>query len=107
GFYDYHPSAPELSPQKDALKGQQILDRILAMLINEAVDALYMGVATVEDLDLAMTKGVNYPKGLMAWCEEIGPDKVLSQLDILEQHYHDSRYRASPLLREMAAKVGG
>ena len=42
-----------------------IFDRILVMLINDAVDAFYIGVASKEDIDLAITKGVNYPKGLI------------------------------------------
>ena len=73
------------------------------MLINEAVDALYLNVASKEDIDLAMTKGVNYPKGLLAWCEEIGIEKVLQSLDELFDTYRDERYRASILLRRMVS----
>lgn len=102
GFYDYRPEAPIVTATEDEEKGQQILDRILIMLINEAVDALFMGVATAEDLDLAMTKGVRYPKGLIQWAREIGPKKVLEKLDALQQTTHDDRYRASPLLRQWA-----
>ena len=47
------------------------------MLINEAIDAVYMRVASPDDIDLAMTKGVNYPKGLLAWANELGLDNVL------------------------------
>jgi 3-hydroxybutyryl-CoA dehydrogenase len=46
-----------------------------------------------------MTKGVNYPKGLLAWGDEIGPDVVVSRLEALQAEYGEERYRASPLLR--------
>ena len=51
--------------------------RVVAMLVNEAVDALDLGFATAADIETAMTKGVNYPQGLLAWGDEIGPAKVL------------------------------
>ena len=76
-----------------------IQERILAMLVNEASEALLMGIATAEHLDLAMMKGVNYPKGLLAWGDEIGAIKVLETLDKLYHEYRDDRYRASVLLR--------
>jgi 3-hydroxybutyryl-CoA dehydrogenase len=72
------------------------------MLINEAADALYLRVASAQDLELAMTTGVNYPKGLLAWADELGPARVLATLDGLYHEYHDDRYRASPLLRRLA-----
>jgi 3-hydroxybutyryl-CoA dehydrogenase len=71
------------------------------MLINEAADALYLGVASKEDLDLAMTKGVNYPKGLLKWCDEIGADKILNILNHLKEEYAEDRYRPSVLLKRM------
>ncbi|RZK46356.1 MAG: 3-hydroxybutyryl-CoA dehydrogenase, partial [Hymenobacter sp.] len=64
---------------------------------------LYLGVASAPDLETAMTAGVNYPKGLLAWADELGPLQVLSTLDSLFADYHDPRYRASPLLRRVAA----
>ena len=73
------------------------------MLINEAVDAVMMRVASAEDVDLAMTKGVNYPKGLLAWCDEIGAERVLGWMTRLQAEYGEDRYRPSPLLRRMAA----
>ena len=71
------------------------------MLINEAVDALYLNIASKEDIDLAMTKGVNYPKGLLMWADEIGLKNILSQLEDLYSEYKEDRYRPSPLLRRM------
>ena len=71
------------------------------MLINEAVDALYLNIASKEDIDLAMTKGVNYPKGLLMWADEIGLKNILNQLEDLYSEYKEDRYRPSPLLRRM------
>lgn len=102
GFYDYKENAQQPIPNEDAQLGQQIVDRILAMLINEAYDALFMHVASAEDIDLAMTKGVNYPKGLLAWSNEIGISKVLSQLQDLFELYGEDRYRPNALLKRLA-----
>jgi len=102
GFYDYAPGAPAPTPLRDAELGQRIVRRVLAMLINEAADALYLRVASAPDLELAMTTGVNYPQGLLAWADELGPATVLATLDGLYHDYHDDRYRASPLLRQLA-----
>ncbi len=102
GFYDYAPGAPAPTPLRDAGLGQRIVRRVLAMLINEAADALYLRVASREDLELAMTTGVNYPQGLLAWADELGAATVLATLDGLYHDYHDDRYRASPLLRQLA-----
>ena len=71
------------------------------MLINEAIDALFLNIASAKDIDLAMTKGVNYPKGLLAWADEKGLDVVLTQLEGLYKNYCEDRYRPSPLLRKM------
>ncbi|WP_139920810.1 3-hydroxyacyl-CoA dehydrogenase NAD-binding domain-containing protein [Hymenobacter sp. DG01] len=101
GFYDYREGAVPPAPTPDEQLGRLILNRILAMLINEAVDALALNVASPTDLELAMTKGVNYPKGLLAWADELGLDTVLTTLDSLYEEYHEDRYRASPLLRRM------
>lgn len=101
GFYDYAPGALPPTPTRDEGLGYRILHRILAMLINEAADALYLGVASAADLELAMTTGVNYPKGLLAWADELGPPQVLATLDGLYEEYHEDRYRASPLLRRL------
>lgn len=102
GFYDYSEGAEKPAPSEEHHLLKMIFDRILAMLINEAAEALYYGIAGKEDIDTAMTKGVNYPKGLLAWAEEIGPEKVVAMLDQLFARYHDPRYRCSAGLRNMA-----
>ena len=71
GFYNYAEGAEMPQPTKDDALGQQIVERVVAMLINEAVEALHLNIASAQDLDLAMTKGVNYPKGLLQWCDEL------------------------------------
>ncbi len=102
GFYDYAPGAAQPAPTRDPELGRRILHRVLAMLINEAAEALYLRVASAADLELAMTTGVNYPKGLLAWADELGPATVLATLDGLYHDYHEDRYRASVLLRRRA-----
>jgi 3-hydroxybutyryl-CoA dehydrogenase len=101
GYYDYGATAVAPQPRKDRELGQRIVDRILVMLFNEAIDAVFLRVASVTDIDLAMTKGVNYPKGLLAWAEERGLDWVLRSLVALQEDYGEDRYRPSPLLRRM------
>ncbi len=102
GFYDYAEGAEKAEPNKDAALGEKIKNRILMMLINEAADALFLNIASAKDIDLAMTKGVNYPKGLLAWADEIGIQKCVDALDGMYNEYHEDRYRCSPLLRKMA-----
>ncbi len=102
GFYDYAEGATLPAPIRDTVLGMEIFERILAMLINEAVDAVHLGITSVADLETAMTKGVNYPKGLLQWCDEWGADRCLEKLDSLYNEYHEDRYRASPLLRKQA-----
>jgi len=101
GYYDYQEGAENPSPKTDKALGQHIFDRILVRLINEAADAVHFSVATKEDIDLAMTKGVNYPKGLLAWADEIGIENCVHRMDMLFSHYHETQYRCSPLLRAM------
>lgn len=101
GYYDYSENAKKPEPQKDETLGKEIFERILVMLINEAADALFWNVASAEDIDNAMTKGVNYPKGLLTWANEKGIDWCVEQLDQLYSHYHEDRYRCSPMLRKM------
>jgi 3-hydroxybutyryl-CoA dehydrogenase len=84
--------------------GKTILNRILAMLINEASDAVFMNVATIEDVDLAMTRGVNYPKGLLEWADELGAHVVLDWMYELHSEYREDRYRPNPLLKRIVRK---
>lgn len=99
GYYNYAEGVELPAPKEDDQLGKIIFNRILALLINEAIDAVFLNVASVEDVDLAMTKGVNYPKGLLKWADEIGLANVLSQLEALFAEYGDDRYRPNPLLR--------
>jgi 3-hydroxybutyryl-CoA dehydrogenase len=103
GFYNYAEGTALPQPNKDETLGRKIVERVVVMLINEAVEALHLNIASGKDLDLAMTKGVNYPKGLLQWCDEWGADKVLNILDGLYAEYHEDRYRASALLRKAVA----
>ena len=106
GYYDYDEkgkivtsSAVERSHNEEL--SQRIFNRVLVMLINEAADALFLNIASAEDIDNAMTKGVNYPKGLLAWADEKGIDWCVTKMDELYNEYHEDRYRCSPLLRKM------
>ena len=101
GYYDYTDGAIKPVPTEDKILAQTIFDRVLVMLINEAADALFLNIASAEDIDNAMTKGVNYPKGLLAWADEKGIEWCVSKLDELYSEYHEDRYRCSPLLRKM------
>ena len=101
GYYDYSAGATKPDPIKNEALSQLIFDRVLVMLINEAADALFLNIASAADIDNAMTKGVNYPKGLLAWADDKGIDWCVSKLDDLYNEYHEDRYRCSPLLRKM------
>ena len=106
GYYDYDENGAIVIPSEakeshDKALAQQIFDRILVMLINEASDALFWNIASAKDIDNAMTKGVNYPKGLLAWADEKGIDWCVSKMDELYNEYHEDRYRCCPLLRKM------
>jgi 3-hydroxybutyryl-CoA dehydrogenase len=104
GFYDYSENAKNAEPNKDEKLGKKIVARIITMLINEAADAVFWQIASKKDIDLAMTKGVNYPKGLLQWADEIGIAKCVKRMDKLYKIYGEDRYRCSPLLRKMAKK---
>ena len=102
GFYNYAEGSVQPEPNTNTELGQQILERILVMLINEAADAVLMQVGSPEAIDLAMTKGVNYPKGLLAWADELGASWVLERLEKLFAEYGEDRYRPNALLRRKA-----
>ena len=101
GYYDYNEGAATPAPSTDPHLLDGICWRILVMLINEAMEAQNLGIASREDLDLAMTKGVNYPKGLLAWADEKGLAHCLETLERLQSEYGEDRYRPSPLLRRL------
>jgi 3-hydroxybutyryl-CoA dehydrogenase len=101
GYYDYSEGATKPAPIEDKALAEKIFNRVIIMLINEAVDALFLNIASAKDIDNAMTKGVNYPKGLLAWADEIGIGLCVEALDRLYEEYHEDRYRCSPLLRKM------
>ena len=106
GYYSYAEGSTIPAPQVELVLGSSIVERVLAMLINEAADALFWQVASAKDIDLAMTKGVNYPKGLLAWADEQGAGHWLKVLERLQAEYGEDRYRPSPLLRRVAKASG-
>lgn len=116
GFYRYDEvgGTTGINPVFEAGDGRtlsekeldRIVERILAMLINQAVDALEMGIASAHDIDLAMTLGVNYPKGLLQWADERGAAHHLEVLMGLHSQYLEERYRPASLLRRTAAVNG-
>lgn len=101
GYYNYAEGTAMPEPKQNEELGKYIFNRVIAMLINEAVDSLYLQLATKEDLDLAMTKGVNYPKGLLKWSDEIGLANVLNTLEVMYELYGEDRYRPCVLMKMM------
>lgn len=79
-----------------------VTPRVLAMLVNEACFTLQEGTAAAPDIDRAMQLGTNYPKGPLAWGDELGAARVVAVLDAMWQDTHDPRYRVCPLLRTRA-----
>jgi len=104
GYYDYREGMENPEPNRDKELGLKVLRRILVMLINEAADALYLNISTRDGIELAMTKGVNYPKGLFEWADELGVKTVLREIEDLQDYYGEDRYRPSVLLKKMAEK---
>ena len=94
GFYEYNSESNNASDT--VISSPDISDRIITMLINEAYDAVHFGIASEADIDTAMTKGVNYPKGLIQWGREIGLQQIAERMNILYQKYQEDRYRLSP-----------
>jgi 3-hydroxybutyryl-CoA dehydrogenase len=90
-----------VSPLAD-VPGMAVM-RTVAMLANEAADAVNQGVCDARGADTAMLKGVNYPRGPLAWADGVGLADVLAVLDHLARVYGEDRYRASPLLRRLVA----
>ncbi len=105
GFYDYSQELPVLTEEviaRNEAISKSIFERVIVMLINEAADTLFLNIASAKDIDNAMTKGVNYPKGLLAWADELGIQWCVTKIDELYNEYHEDRYRCSPILRRMA-----
>ena len=102
GYYNYSEGSENPKPQDNQELKESIFFRIIIMLINEAIDALYLNIASKDDLEIAMQKGVNYPKGLLNWANEIGLQKILDGINKLKSDYSEDRYRPSFLLKKMA-----
>jgi 3-hydroxybutyryl-CoA dehydrogenase len=100
GFYDYRNGASLPEPTRDEVLGRAIVDRVVAMLINEAADAVYRAIGSESDVETAMLKGVNYPKGLLAWGREWGWTKVRDQIEALRERTGDPRYRVCPWIHD-------
>jgi 3-hydroxybutyryl-CoA dehydrogenase len=115
GFYDYSADPPRPTLDTSASNGPEapgpwdrwqhgwIVARVLSALINEAYFALGEGVATPDGIDTAMRLGTNYPKGPIAWGDDIGLPLVLESLLALEEWYRDGRFAPAPRLRARAA----
>jgi 3-hydroxybutyryl-CoA dehydrogenase len=80
-----------------------VVARTVAMLANEAADAVLQGVCTPEGADSAMRLGVNYPAGPFEWLARWGAGGVVGVLQALDNHYRGERYRVSPWLRRQVA----
>jgi 3-hydroxybutyryl-CoA dehydrogenase len=100
GFYDYRNGASLPEPTRDEVLGRAIVNRVVAMLINEAADAVYRAIGSESDVETAMLKGVNYPKGLLAWGREWGWTKVRDQIEALRERSGDPRYRVCPWIHD-------
>jgi 3-hydroxybutyryl-CoA dehydrogenase len=75
--------------------------RILSLIINEAARSLEEGVASAEEIDIAMRLGVNYPQGPLKWADQIGLDEVVAVLEGLQRETGDDRYRPATLLKKL------
>jgi 3-hydroxybutyryl-CoA dehydrogenase len=101
GFYDYSQDASPRAATENRELGDQIVRRVVSMLVNEAADVVRWRIASPSDVDLAMTKGVNYPRGPLAWGNELGLENVIREIERLRDETGEDRYRPSPLLRTM------
>jgi len=109
GFYNYSSGMDaavlaQENAELDPILGEKIVERILCLIINEALDAVWLGIASPDNVDLAMTKGVNYPKGPISWGQEMGWEDVLTVLERCYDYYGDDRYRPCPLLRHLVSE---
>ncbi len=104
GFYAYGEGAEKPEPRSDAQLGAQIFERVRALLVNEAIEAVFWGIASPGAIEQAMTLGMNFPKGLLQWGEEFGLSRILGQLEQLHREYGEERYRPSVLLKRMVSR---
>ena len=102
GFYQYGNNSVTINPDINSKLFEEIFLRIISMLINEAVEAKRLKLSTDEAIELAMMKGVNYPKGLLQWGAELGWSRISETLQKLYDLYGEERYRQSPLLKELS-----
>ncbi len=102
GYYDHTDGAPAPVAKRDGKLAKGIFVRILALLINEAADAVLYGIGDATDIDRAVTLGLNFPKGLLRWCDDLGVRQVLKWLTALHHEYGEDRYRPSAQLRRMS-----
>jgi 3-hydroxybutyryl-CoA dehydrogenase len=110
GYYDYSNDPyrpPDPAPREGGAAAKArpepggVLERIVCQVINECAFALGEGVGSAEDIDTGMVLGLNYPRGPLAWADEIGLDHVLAVLDGLWEEYREERYRSAPVLRHL------
>jgi 3-hydroxybutyryl-CoA dehydrogenase len=109
---DSAPSAAEAAERFFATLGKHaewvgdgpglVLGRIVCQVINEGAFALGEGVGSAEDIDAGMVHGLNYPRGPLAWADQIGLDHVTAVLDGLHEELGEDRYRMAPALRRLA-----
>ncbi|WP_354583861.1 3-hydroxyacyl-CoA dehydrogenase family protein [Hymenobacter sp. UYCo722] len=81
-----------------------VTPRVICQIINEACFTVQEGTATMQDIDLGMRLGTNYPHGPFAWANAIGVDRVYAVLEALWQDTHDERYKVCPLLKRQALR---
>ncbi|MEO8148774.1 MAG: 3-hydroxyacyl-CoA dehydrogenase NAD-binding domain-containing protein [Bacteroidia bacterium] len=101
GYYDYSENTKQPVPNKNEILGKVIFTRVISMMINEAIEAFHQRLASKEDMEIAMEKGVNYPKGLFRWADDLGLENVLQTLTDLYTEYGEERYRPAVLLKRM------
>ncbi|OHB56316.1 MAG: 3-hydroxyacyl-CoA dehydrogenase [Planctomycetes bacterium GWF2_50_10] len=82
-----------------------VAQRVLAVIVNIGCDIVQQRITSPEDLDRAVTLGLGYPKGPLAWGDELGPKNILAILTAMSEFYGDPRYRPSPWLTRRA-KLG-
>jgi 3-hydroxybutyryl-CoA dehydrogenase len=102
GYYRYDGNSDKPTYPENPELQHHISERILTMLMHEAADAVLKGIASAEDIDSAMTKGVNYPLDLLKEVDRRGAITIVETMDRLFDEYHDPRYRCTPILRKYA-----